>query len=131
MRIFGPVNSGLGAGGAGVSVADADSTHALVGEIVGVYIKYSGSPDVPCPSSTIVVISTSGFAMPSQTLLTVTAANTDGWFRPTQQGCDDTGTPIAGAYLPTLIGDNINVAISAADVDSYVEAWFILKGEDE
>jgi hypothetical protein len=128
MRLFGPINSGVTAGGAGASTANADSDIALVGEIAGLYIRYNDSP----PSgTTVVTIATKGDDAPAGNILVITDAATDKWFRPSQQFCNSTGGAVAGAYGGTLVYDFVNVKVEGANDGDSIDVWFLLKGEDE
>jgi len=127
MRLCGPINSGITAGGAGASTNDADSKITLIGEIAGVYVRYNDT----CPGTTVVTISSKGSNVPAGDILVLSNANTSGWFRPSQQFCDNSGAPIAGAYGGSLVYDIVNILVEAADDGCSVDVWFLLKGEDE
>jgi hypothetical protein len=126
VRLAGPYNSGVAAGGAGVATANADTPTVLRGRVVGIYVDYLGTSP---PATTDVTIKTKGVSpnAPSYNLLVLTNANTDGWFYPQVQIHDTTGTPIATEYTPQLVNDQINILIAQADNDNNVNVWFILE----
>lgn len=126
MRLVGPINSGAAAGGAGVATAHAQSDIRLLGEILGIYIKYNDAPPAGTTDVTVKTVGTSP-AAPSYNIVVVSNAATDGWFRPVQQGCDAAGAPVAGAYVPTLVYDFIDVAIAQANNADNVDVWVLLK----
>lgn len=124
MRLYGPLNSGAAAGGAGVATANASSRTPLVGEVVGIYIKYNDSP----PVTTDVTIKTVGTspAPPTYNLLVVTDSATSGWFYPQVQVHTTAGALIAGEYRSLLVHDYINVVIAQANNADNVDIWLLL-----
>jgi hypothetical protein len=128
MRLCGPINSGVTAGGAGSSTNNADSKISLVGEIAGIYIKYNDSPPA---GTTTVTIASRGSNAPAGNILVLTHVATDGWFRPSQQFCNAAGGAVANAYGGTLVYDFVNIKVEGANDGDSIDVWFLLKGEDE
>lgn len=124
--LSGPHNSGVAAGGAGVATANADSSQALYGEVMAIYVKYNDSPPA---GTTDVVVKTVGTspAPPTYTFLTRTNSAADGWFYPHVQIHDTAGAAIAGEYTPMMVSDKINVAIAQANNGDNVDVWLLLR----
>lgn len=125
-RLIGPINSGVAAGGAGVATANANSPLPIYGELLGLYIQYL---DTPPAATTDVILKTVGTspAPPTLTFLTRSNSATDGWFRPMQQGCDAAAAAIAGAYMPLLLADYINIKIDQANNGDGINVWLLVK----
>jgi hypothetical protein len=125
MNIFGPVNSGAAAGGAGSATANADSTVRLSGYLVGVYVKYN---DAPPAGTTDVVIKTKGTApsAPSFTFLTLTNAATDGWFFPRMDTHTVAGAVITDGQDWPALDDFVNVSIAQANAADNIDVWFLI-----
>jgi hypothetical protein len=127
--LIGPFTSGIAVetAGAGTGVSDKDSPVRLTGRVKSIYVKYCGT--VP-PATTDVVISTVGTypAAPSVTLLTLTDANTSGWFYPRVAPHSVLGVALIALtiYEPIPVDDFINIDIAGADADNYAECWFLL-----
>lgn len=122
--LFGPLKSGAAAGSAGSATANTDTTVRAVGRVMGIYVEYVDSP----PATTDVVIKTVGTspAPPTYNLLSLTNANTNGWFYPHEQIDDTSGSPIAAEYTPLLVHDNLNVSIAGANAGDSVNVWLLL-----
>jgi len=127
--ILGPINSGAAAGGAGVATNNAVSSHSVKGFVEAVYIKYNGSP----PNTTDVTIATQGTSArpPANTILTVSNANTDGWFYPRHTVHDETGTAITyngtrEVHEKVPVDDYIKVTIAQANNDDTVDVWLLI-----
>ena len=130
-KLYGPINSGDTAGGAGTSTANASSTNELHGMVLAVYVKYNGSPPA---GTTDVVVKTVGTspAPPSLSFLTLTNAATDGYFYPRTIAQDLVGatTTYDGTneiYTPVVIHDKINVNIAQANDGDSIDVWILLK----
>jgi len=127
MRILGPINSGVGAGGAGVATNNATTTTQVVGCIAGIYVRYNDS----CPATTDVTVKTVGTspAIPSQTILTLTDANTPGLFLPRITPQDTAGADLIALTIlePITIADFVNVTMAQADDACSVDVWFLLE----
>lgn len=124
MKLMGPISSGVAAGSAGSATANQTTTTRAVGRVMAIYVKYNDSP----PVTTDVTIATDGTspAPPAYSILTLTDANTDGWFYPRVQIDDTTGTPIAAEYSPLLVHDLIKVTIAGANASDSVDVWLML-----
>ena len=125
MKLFGPLNTGVAAGGAGTATANASSTIALTGRVQGVYVKYNDSPPAGTTDVTVKAVGTSP-APPTYNLLVLTNAATDGWFYPRVQVHDTAGSAIAAEYTPLLIHDLVNVTIAQANVGDSADVWILL-----
>ena len=116
------VNSGDTSGGSGSSTSNNTSGHVVVGEICSIGVTYNGSP----PASTDVVIATAGNNGPALTLLTLTNANSDGWFHLRHKVDDESGADITydgsnEVYEKVCVADNIKVTVSQANDDDSVD----------
>lgn len=127
MAWFGPINSGVAAGGAGVATNNATSTHRLTGLVTAIYVKYNDSPPAGTTDVTIKTVG-SGAACPSYNLLAITNAATDGLFEVVKAAVDATNTA-ANWYLYMPIDDYINVTIAQANNGDSVDVWINLMEE--
>ena len=92
------------------------SGHIVVGEICSIGVTYGDSP----PGTTDVTIATAGNNGPALTLLTLTNANSDGWFHLRHKTDDESGADITydgsnEVYEKVCIADNIKVTIAQAN----------------
>ena len=128
ISVFGPINSGLTTGGAGVSTSNFTTNKIAVGEVLAISVKYNGAPPA---GTTDVIIKTVGTSpeMPSQTLLTLTDAATDFLFMPRVLPHDVAGTELAALTIaePILIYGYINVLIQGANDADSVDVWLVLE----
>ena len=126
MKLYGPINSGVAAGGAGVATNNADSTHRLTGWVMGIYVLYNDSPPA---GTTDVVVKTKGTSPepPTYNLLSLTDAATSGWFYPQAQIHTTAGVAVTGVYTPLLIDDYINVSIAQANNGDSVDVWLMME----
>ena len=120
------INSGTTDGGAGASTNNNTSSHVVVGQICSIGVTYNGSP----PASTDVVIATAGKNGPALTILTLTNANSDGWFHPRHVIDDATGADITydgteEVYDKVCIADNIKVTIAQANSPDTAEVVIV------
>ena len=116
------VNSGAAAGADGSATANNTSGHVVVGEICSIGVTYGDSP----PGTTDVTIATAGNNGPALTLLTLTNANSDGWFHLRHKTDDESGADITydgsnEVYEKVCIADNIKVTIAQANSPDTVE----------
>ena len=110
------INSGEAAGSNGSATANNTSSHVVVGQICSIGVTYGDSP----PASTDVTIATAGNNGPALTLLTLTNANSSGWFHPRHVVDNNAGADIEYAdgysvYDKVCIADNIKVTIAQAN----------------
>ena len=124
MGLVGPLSSGTAAGSAGSATANTDSTVRLIGHVMGIYVQYLDTP----PATTDVVVKTKGTspAPPTYNLLSLTDANTNGWFYPHEQIDDTSGSAIANEYTPLLVHDLINISIAGANAGDSVNVWLLI-----
>ncbi len=129
-RLYGPLNTGLAAGGAGVSTSNKDSEHILRGQVLAVYLKHNDAP----PVTADVLLKTKGLVPfpPSSNILVRTNLQTDGWFYPRFLVHDENGVALTGTAggdrVPFWIHDYVNISIAGADVGDSVDVWIILGG---
>ena len=110
------INSGAAAGGDGSATNNGTSTHVITGEICSIGVTYGDSP----PASTDVTIATTGDNGPALTLLTLTNANSDGWFHIRHKIADNAGADITydgtrDVYEKVSISDYVKVTIAQAN----------------
>ena len=120
------ISSGATDGGAGASTNNATSSHVVVGQICSIGVTYNGSP----PSSTDVVIATAGNNGPALTILTLTNANTSGWFHPRHVIDDETGADITydgteEVYDKVCVADNLKITVDDANDGDSVDVVII------
>jgi len=124
ISLAGPFNSGVAAGGAGIATANSTTSIPINGVIHSIYVRYNDTP----PATTDVTIATSGTSVPALTLLTLTNANTDGWFNVQHAVSDNAGAAIAATYIAPVIGDSVKVTIAQANNSDSADVWFIIGG---
>lgn len=125
MKLVGPINSGVAAGGAGTATANASTSHIVSGRVVGIYVKYNDSPPAATTDVTVKTLGTSP-APPTYNLLVLTDGATDGWKYPQVQIHDTTGSAIAAEYTPLLVHDLVNVTIAQANNGDSVDVWLLV-----
>ena len=123
------INTGDTSGGSGSSTANNTSSHVVVGQICSIGVTYNGSP----PASTDVVIATAGNNGPALTILTLTNANSDGWFHVRHKVDDESGADITydgsnEVYEKVCVADNIKVTVSQANDDDSVDVIVVYAG---
>ena len=123
------INSGDTSGGSGASTSNNTSSHVVVGQICSIGVTYNGS----APASTDVVIATAGNNGPALTLLTLTNANSDGWFHLRHKVDDESGADITydgsnEVYEKVCVADNIKVTVSQANDDDSVDVVVVYAG---
>ena len=123
------INSGATDGGAGASTNNNTSSHVVVGQICSIGVTYNGSP----PSSTDVVIATAGNNGPALTILTLTNANSDGWFHPRHVIDDSAGADITydgteEVYDKVTVADYLKVTVAQANDGDSVDVVIIYAG---
>jgi len=129
LQLYGPLNTGAAAGGAGVATANASSTVTLSGLVRAVYVKYNGSPPAGTTDVTIATVGTSPNA-PALTILTLTNAATDGWFNVRHQVHDNTGTALTLDGTRTNVDlvpihDLVKATIAQANNDDSADVWIL------
>ena len=120
------ISSGATDGGAGVSTNNNTSSHVVPGQICSIGVTYNGSP----PASTDLVIATAGNNGPALTILTLTNANSNGWFHPRHVVDNNAGADIEYAdgysvHDKVCVADNIKITVSQANDDDSVDVVVI------
>lgn len=125
VRLVGPINSGVTAGGAGTSTNNADTNRALCGRFIAAYVRYNDSP----PNTTDVVIATKGTNAPAVTFLTLTNKNTSGWFYPRIIPDDVLGVDLAALVVaePIPFDDVVNISIAQANDGDSIDVWLLIE----
>lgn len=123
------INSGATAGGAGASTNNNTSSHVVVGQICSIGVTYNGSP----PASTDVVIATAGKNGPALTILTLTNANSDGWFHPrhaidSNAGADITYDGTRVVHDKVTVADYLKVTVAQANDGDSVDVVIVYAG---
>ena len=123
------ISSGTTAGGAGVSTNNNTSSHVVVGQICSIGVTYNGSP----PASTDVVTATAGNNGPALTILTLTNANSDGWFHPRHVVDNNAGADIEYAdgysvHDKVCVADNLKLTVSQANDGDSVDIIVVYAG---
>ena len=116
------INTGEAAGSNGSATANNTSSHVVTGQICSIGVTYGDSP----PASTDVTIATAGNNGPALTILTLTNANSDGWFHPRHVVDNNAGADIEYAdgysvYDKVCVADNIKITVSQANDDDSVD----------
>ena len=119
--VVGPLETAPAAGGAGVATGTIESVVDSRGLIMAVYVEYKLTP----PGTSDFVLATKGTdpVAPAQTVLTLTNANTDGWFYPRLSPHDPNGNVLAGIYDYFPIADRIVGTLAQANDADYIKFW--------
>lgn len=125
MQAYGPINTGVAAGGAGVATNNATGDAYLTGKLYGFYVRYNDSPPA---GTTDITIAATGGVMPERTLLTITNAATDGFFPVRLSAVSTAAAAItdSNVYAP-LVGDKIKVTIAQANNADSADVWVVLE----
>ena len=120
------INSGEAAGSNGSATANNTSSHIVTGQICSIGVTYGDSP----PGTTDVTIATAGNNGPALTILTLTNANTNGWFHPRHVVDSNTGADIEYAdgysvHDKVCVADNIKVTIAGANTPDTAEVVIV------
>jgi hypothetical protein len=107
-------------GGAGAATATATTQIPIDGEILAVHLAYLGTPPV-----TTDVTLVEGGVTPSQTILSIANAATDGWFYPMAQAKNTSGTDITGMGRELYVGGNLTLTIAQANDTNGVTATIL------
>jgi len=125
ITVYGPFNSGESTGGAGVSTANSTSTTIIDGVIVGVYVKYNGSPPAGTTDATIATAGSAG-AAPAYNILVLTDAATDGTFYPRVNAHNTSGTAQTTVWEYIPIHDQVKVTIAGANDADSIDVWLLV-----
>lgn len=116
-------------GGAGASTATATTTSPIHGTILAVYVQYLGSPPAGTTDITLKTTGTASGAPPTMTILAITNAATDGWFRPrVPEHLSTTGAVIADSYDWPVVMDTLTLLIEGANDGDGVKVWIQFEG---
>lgn len=126
IHTVGPLNSGAAVGGAGVATANQSSAVRIGGRLRGIYVKYNDAPPVATCDIAITTVGANN-APPTQTLLSIANAATNGWFYPAPQLHTTAGVLIAGEYGQLLVDDLVNVKIDQANAADSIDVWLVLE----
>lgn len=99
-------------GVAGSATGTATTANPIFGRVWAVHVDY-----ITQPATADVILKATG---PDQTILTLTNANTDGWFYPRRVVDTTAGAAAAGVYDTFAVHGNINVAVAQGDAGSVV-----------
>lgn len=117
MAIYTEIITVTTTGAAGSAAGNNTSRKPINGKLIGLYIDY-----VTQPATADVTITTPN--APVKTLLTLTDANTDGWFYPRYVVHGETGTALTGTAggdrTMHPIDDYVKVAVAQGDAGSVV-----------
>lgn len=96
-------------------------TSVIRGVILAIGLRYTFGEG----SSMDVSIATKGETMPTQGILSLTGANTDGWFNVRETIADVNGDAVADQYgAGVAVYDVMNIAIANANDNDTLEVWF-------
>ena len=109
------------AGADGVAVGTAESTQLVVGEVVGVYVKYTTQP-----ATVDVTLKSKGDAAPSYNLLAVSNLNTNGYFAPRAKPVDNANAAITNAHDRFAVADKVQLDVAQGNV-GVVECWLLVQ----
>ncbi len=128
MDLVGPIKTTpavIEAPSAETHTGSAETSHAVMGKVVGVGIKYTGAS---VPNTAVVVIRGKGSNPLSIPIFTITG-NTNGWFFPhTLAHNVDDGSEIADFYAAGVpVFDIVEVILDEADEDDIVEVWLLVE----
>ena len=121
------INSGAAVGADGAATANATSTHAVLGRLLGAYVQYNDDP----PNTTDVTIETVGTgALPALTLLTLSNLEADGYFPIRHKLKDEAGADITfdgtnEAYGEVVLADLVKVTIAGANAGDNVDVTLV------
>ena len=124
IEAIGPLNSGVTAGGAGVSTNNATSDFTVTGQLLGFYIRFNDSPPAGTTDTTIAAISGT---MPTRTLLAITNGATDGFYAVRAGAVTGANAAItdSSAMIP-LVNDKIKVTVAQANDGDSADVWAVV-----
>jgi len=112
----GPIITPDAEGSAGSATSTITKAISYRGVVHAVYVQYNDSP----PATTDVTLAT---AAPTATFLTLTNANTDGWFYPRVNAHDAAGSAEATVFEKVALGQTVTCTIAGADEGDSVSVW--------
>lgn len=122
---IGPFNSGLTAGGAGISTNNATGTIAITGKLLGFYIRFNDSPPAATADTTIEL---TGGVMPTRTVLTITNGATSGFYAVRQGAVSTANAAITDSNVNIpLVRDLVKVTLAQANDNDSVDVWAVVE----
>lgn len=111
------------AGSSGSATGEAVTSRPVSGRLIAVHLDY-----VSQPATADVTLST--VSAPVQTILTLTDANTDGWFYPRVGVVGPTGAALTydssePVAEPAVVNDYLKVAVAGGNAGSVVATLYI------
>lgn len=121
--IYGPITTPAAAGGAGAAAATVVTPTKVSGLVLGIAIQYNDAP----PATTDVGIKTKSDAgkLPNIPLLTLSNANTDGYFVPKAGEYTAAGAS-TGGYAYFAIDDYVQIDLAQANDGDTVSVWLYM-----
>lgn len=107
-------------GGAGSATTFALTDKPVEGEILGIHLAYLDSP----PNTTDITIVEANNS-PAMDVLTVTNANTSGWFHPLAAAVTKAGAAITDSGRAIQVADTLKVTIAGANDGDGVTATIV------
>ena len=95
------------AGSAGSATGSASSNNSVNGRVIAVHIDYTTQP----ATTDVTLVSTA----PSQTILTRTNQNADGWFYPRQLMDATDGADLTGIYESLPVAGTLTASVAQGD----------------
>lgn len=124
IEAIGPLNSGVTAGGAGVSTNNATGTTAITGELLGFYIRFNDSPPAGTTDTTIQL---TGGVLPTRTVLTITNGATDGFYAVRQGAVSVANAAITDSNIEIpCVRDYVKVTLAQANDGDSVDVWAVI-----
>ena len=128
LDLIGPISSGLASWGSGAAAASHTTVPEMYGHLAAVYVQYNDSPPVTS-DLTISTVGTSPSA-PAITLLSLSNANSDGWYYPRVALHTPEGGLAGSLYSYVPVYDRITVAVAQADDGDSVDVWLLIEGAE-
>jgi len=124
LDVYGPLNSGLTAGGAGASTNNATGGTPITGNLLGFYIRFNDSVPAGTADTTIQL---TGGVMPARTVLTITNGATDGFYAVRAGAVTVANAAITDSNtLIPLVRDYIKVTLAQANDNDSVDVWAVV-----
>jgi len=123
MRVIGPINTGICAGGAGTSTNNGTGDAYLTGLVLGVYVRYNDSPPAATTDLTIATVANS---VPARNILVLTNGATTGYYPLMVQSYDAAGAATGQYTFPPVVNQQIKVTIAQANDGDSADVWLYL-----
>lgn len=122
---IGPLNSGVTAGGAGVSTNNATGTIAITGKLLGFYLRFNDSPPAGTTDTTIQLVNG---VLPTRTVLTITNGATDGFYAVRSGAVTTANAAITDSNVQIpCIRDNVKVTLAQANDGDSIDVWAVVE----